>query len=100
MMRAIALALLVSVICRWIFGKWPWEYLRPQPTHSQKLSEARKLLGVSERATKLEIRESHRRKTALIHPDRGGTNAGMQDLNSARDILLKELPDEKPERTE
>ena len=97
MIRLIAIALLVSVACRWIFGKWPWEYLRAPDTRSQAIFKARKLLGVSARADAKEIRDAHRRMTAMIHPDRGGTNAGMQELNAARDLLLDALPYETPE---
>ncbi len=97
MIRLIALALLISVVCRWIFGKWPWEYLRQAPARRQSLSEARNLLGVGEKATQHEIRDAYRQKTARIHPDRGGNNSEMQELNGARDLLLKELRKEKPE---
>lgn len=100
MMRLIALAVLLSVACRWIFGKWPWEYLRPAPTRQQAISKARKLLGVNARAGHREIRDAHRRMTAMIHPDKGGSNAAMQELNAARDLLLNELSHETPERPE
>ena len=98
MIRLIALAVLVSVACRWIFGKWPWEYLSAPDTRSQALFKARKLLGVPATANAREIREAHRRMTAMIHPDKGGTNAAMQDLNAARDLLLEDLPYEIPEQ--
>jgi hypothetical protein len=97
MIRLIALVLLLCVACRWIFGKWPWEYLNREPMREMTTSKARELLGVSARANSREIREAHRRLTALIHPDRGGTNAGMQELNAARDTLLDDLPDERAE---
>ena len=100
MLRLIALAVLLSVACRWIFGRWPWEYLRAPDTRLQALFRARKLLGVGNRADAREIRDAHRRMTAMIHPDRGGTNAAMQDLNAARDLLLGDLPHEPPERPE
>jgi hypothetical protein len=29
---------------------------------------------------------------ALVHPDRGGTTAAMQEANAARDLLLADLP--------
>lgn len=99
MIRLIALAVLLSVACRWIFGKWPWEYLQAAPARKRALTRARRLLDVSRDAGPAEIREAHRRMTARIHPDRGGDNAAMQDLNAARDILLKSQTDD-PERTE
>lgn len=98
MVRLIAIALLVSVTCRWIFGKWPWEYLKHTSTRAQALFKARQLLGVSATADAREIREAHRRMTAMVHPDKGGTNAAMQDLNAARDLLLGDLPYETPEQ--
>ncbi|QKG71000.1 J domain-containing protein [Erythrobacter mangrovi] len=100
MIRLIALAILVSVACRWIFGKWPWEYLKAPDTRQQALSKARKLLGVSERADAQEIRDAHRRIVAIIHPDRGGSSQEMQEVNAARDLLLNELPYEAPESSE
>ena len=98
MIRLIAIALLVSLACRWIFGKWPWEYLAARDTRSQAIAKARKLLGVPATATAREIREAHRRMTAMIHPDKGGSNAAMQELNAARDLLLDDLPHEIPEQ--
>lgn len=92
MIRLIALAVLISVACRWLFGKWPWEYLHPAQTRSQSLSKARALLGVSATASPREIREAHRQASAMVHPDRGGSNAQMQELNAARDLLLNEYP--------
>lgn len=100
MVRLVAIAVLVSVACRWIFGKWPWEYLKAPDTRGQALFKARKLLGVSERADAREIREAHRRIVAIIHPDRGGSSRDMQEVNAARDLLLSELPHETPERPE
>ena len=100
MMRLIALAILLAVVCRWLLGKWPWEYLRAPDTRGQALFKARKLLGVNAEATAPEIRSAHRRMTAMIHPDRGGNTAEMQELNAARDLLLGELPYETPENPE
>ena len=100
MIRLLAILILVSVACRWIFGKWPWEYLRPAPTRHQAVFKARKLLGVEANAGHREIRDAHRRMTAMIHPDRGGNNAAMQELNAARDLLLNDLPHDTPEKPE
>lgn len=100
MIRLIALAALISFGCRWIFGKWPWEYLQAPDTRQQALLKARKLLGVSERADAREIRDAHRRIVAVIHPDRGGSSQQMQEVNAARDLLLNDLPYEAPENIE
>ena len=92
MLRYLVLAAAVCVFCRWAFGKWPWEYLRLAPTRSQAVFRARKLLGIEAGARREEIIAAHRRLTTLVHPDRGGTTAAMQEANAARDLLLDELP--------
>jgi hypothetical protein len=91
-MRYLLLLAALCVFCRWALGKWPWEYLRPASTRSQALFRARKLLGVEAGAEREEIIAAHRRLTALVHPDIGGSNAAMQEANAARDLLLAELP--------
>ncbi|MBX7491586.1 J domain-containing protein [Qipengyuania sp. 1NDW9] len=97
MIKILMFAVGLSVFCRWALGKWPWEYLRPAPTRSQALFRARRLLNVSERADHTEIREAHRRLSAMAHPDKGGSKAQMQELNAARDLLLDELTHEVEE---
>ena len=97
MIRLIALAIVVSVACRWIFGKWPWEYLGSSSPRQQSLTRARQVLGVRAGASAADIREAHRRLAGTAHPDRGGTNDQIQELNAARDLLLGQLPPEPPE---
>lgn len=92
MLRALILIAVVCLFCRWAFGKWPWDFLRPAPTRSQALFRARKLLGIESGAGRDEIVAAHRRLTTLVHPDRGGTTVAMQEANAARDLLLAELP--------
>lgn len=92
MLKLVMAALALSVFCRWAIGKWPWELLRSAPTRSQAIFRARKLLGVEAGARREEIIAAHRRLTTLVHPDKGGTNAAMQEANAARDLLLDELP--------
>jgi DnaJ family protein C protein 19 len=92
MLRFLVLAAVLSVLCRWAFGKWPWDFLKPQSTRSQAVFNARKLLGVEERATRDEIVAAHRRLVSMVHPDRGGSNAAVHEANDARDLLLNELP--------
>ena len=91
-MKYLFLIAAVCVLCRWALGKWPWEYLRPASTRSQALLRARKLLGVEAGAGREDVIAAHRRLTALVHPDRGGTTAAMQEANAARDLLLADLP--------
>lgn len=97
MLKLLIAAAALSILCRWALGKWPWDYLRPVPTRQQAVFKARKLLGVSPKANQREIRDAHRNLAAMLHPDRGGDKAQMQELNAARDLLLNELPYETPE---
>jgi curved DNA-binding protein CbpA len=66
--------------------------MRLPPTRQQAVFHARKLLGVESGATRQDIIEAHRRLIVLIHPDKGGTNGQVHEANSARDLLLDELP--------
>jgi len=91
-MKYLLLIAAVCVLCRWGLGKWPWEYLRSTSTRGQALARARSLLGVETGAGRDAIIAAHRRLTALVHPDRGGTTAAMQEANAARDLLLAALP--------
>jgi DnaJ homolog subfamily C member 19 len=93
MLRAAILIAAACLFCRWAFGKWPWDFLRPASARSEALFRARKLLGVDTGAGREEVIAAHRRLTALVHPDRGGSTAAMQEANAARDLLLAELPD-------
>lgn len=93
MIRLILIAAVVSIACRAIFGRWPWDYLNSKPTREQARFKARKLLAVRAGASRHEIVEAHRRLIAMVHPDRGGTNSQVHEANAARDLLLDELPD-------
>ncbi len=53
--------------------------------------QARDILGVSEKATKEEINTAHKRLMQKMHPDRGGSDYLAQQINRARDKLLKSL---------
>lgn len=54
------------------------------------------MLGVSASASRGEIITAHRRIMALVHPDKGGTNAQVHEVNNARDLLLAQLPPAPP----
>ncbi|MDJ0979555.1 MAG: molecular chaperone DnaJ [Erythrobacter sp.] len=89
-------AILLAVICilfRMALGQWPWQMLKPAPTRSQAVFNARKLLSVEEGASREQILAAHKRLLAMVHPDRGGSNAAVHEANDARDLLLDELPD-------
>ena len=92
MIRFLVIALVLSVLCRWIFGRWPWDFLKPPPTRAQAVFRARKLLGVSAEASHAQIIEAHKRLVRQVHPDRGGSAAQVHEANAARDILIDQLP--------
>ena len=92
MIRLLFYAVILSFGCKMVFGRWPWDYLRPAPTRAQALFRARKLLGVAQAASRIEITEAHRRLLAMVHPDRGGSNDQVHEATAARDLLLDELP--------
>ena len=52
---------------------------------------ARKILGVTESATRDEIVEAHRRLMQKNHPDRGGSEYIASEINQAKRILLNLL---------
>ena len=92
MIRFLIIAALLCVVCRWAFGRWPWDFLKPAPTRSQAVFRARKLLGVSADASHAQIIEAHKRLVRQVHPDMGGSAAQVHEANAARDILIDQLP--------
>ena len=68
MIKVLMFVVAISLLCRWALGKWPWAYLMPAPTRSQTLFRARRLLSVSEKADHQEIRDAHRRLSAIPSP--------------------------------
>jgi DnaJ homolog subfamily C member 19 len=91
--RLLLFAAIACAVCKLVFGRWPWEYLRPAPTRSQAVFRARKLLAVRQGASRGEIIEAHKRLLAMVHPDKGGSDSQVHEANAARDLLLDELPD-------
>lgn len=49
------------------------------------------VLGLERGASSLQIERAHKRLAAEHHPDRGGSDAAMAELNAARDAALKEV---------
>ena len=93
MIRFIVIAAILCLACRWIFGRWPWDYLSAPPNRSQTVFRARKLLGVSADADRAQIIEAHKRLVRQGHPDMGGTTAQVHEANAARDALIDSLPE-------
>jgi hypothetical protein len=91
--RLLFLAVAVSLACKLILGRWPWDYLRLRATRAQAAVRARKLLGLRADATREEILEAHKRLLAIVHPDKGGANSLVHEANAARDLLLEQLRD-------
>ena len=96
MMKLLIFAAVAALGWKLVTGRWPWE---PKvSTRAQAVFHARKLLGVSASASREEVLTAHRQLVALVHPDRGGSNAQTHEANAARDLLLEELPYEAPGR--
>ena len=94
MIRLLILVAVIAMGFKMVTGRWPWE---PKvSTRAQAVFRARKLLGVPAAADRDEIISAHKRLVAMVHPDRGGSNAQVHEANAARDILLDELPYEVP----
>lgn len=107
LIKIAVLLALVCVLCRWAVGKWPWQYMKTPPARAQALHNARELLKVEASADRTQILAAHKRRIAIVHPDRGGSNAQVHQANDARDLLLDQLPpavtkadETDPERSE
>ncbi|WP_435419255.1 molecular chaperone DnaJ [Parerythrobacter aurantius] len=97
MVRFLVIAALLSLLCRWALGKWPWQYLaKGRSTRADAVFRARRLLAVPQNASRSDIIAAHKRLVAMVHPDRGGSNEQVHEANAARDLLLDELPKEVP----
>lgn len=84
-------ALLVAYLDRQHAG-WGGSSAEPPFAESQlSLQQAREILGVMEGAGKKEIIKAHKRLMQKVHPDRGGTDYLAQQINKARDTLLKNV---------
>ncbi|AWW73085.1 molecular chaperone DnaJ [Erythrobacter sp. KY5] len=92
LLRIAIILILICILCRWALGRWPWQYMSAQPPRSQVILNARKLLNVEKGASRDEIMAAHKRRIAMVHPDRGGSSAEVHAANDARDVLIGELP--------
>ncbi len=90
MAKFLLLAAVIVLGFKLVMGRWPWE---PKvAVRAQAVIRARKLLGVTAAASREDIITAHKRLVAIVHPDRGGTDAQVHEANAARDLLLDELP--------
>jgi hypothetical protein len=61
-------------------------------TYSERQAQALEVLGLNPRQgrrfTEKEIRKAHRKLSRIHHPDKGGSNERMAQINDALDVLL------------
>lgn len=55
--------------------------------------EAILILGVRDNASKLELKDSHRKMLMLNHPDNGGSTYVASKINEAKELLMLSAPD-------
>lgn len=92
MTKLLWIAALGCIAWRLYTGRWPWEKRKGPGQPSFEAAQARALLGVEAGASRRDIVEAHRRRIALVHPDRGGSSEQVHEANAARDLLLAQLP--------
>ncbi|MBD2843362.1 J domain-containing protein [Erythrobacter rubeus] len=97
MLRIAVILIILTILFRWAFGKWPWQTLSTKPSRQQEIRRARTLLKIEAGASREEILAAHKRLMATVHPDKGGSNGQVHDANDARDLLLSELPERDAE---
>jgi ribosomal protein L18 len=89
-LRLAELALLGSLVIRFMTGQWPWVLWQARDARKTE-KRARALLGVTPDAGREVIIDAHRRLIAQVHPDRGGSSEAVFEANDARDLLLERL---------
>ncbi len=72
------------------------ERMKQGPQHPNapgkiSIAEAYQILGLQPGATKEQIIKAHRSMMRDAHPDRGGSDQQAQQLNAAKELLLKHL---------
>lgn len=68
-----------------------WRRRRAPSGPAMPVDEARRLLGVRDDASLVEIRDAHRRLISRVHPDAGGSVELAHRVNLARDTLVAEM---------
>ena len=99
MTKLIWLIVLATLAWRLLAGRWPWQYGRKDAERRKSLHDARRLLGLRDGASRQEIMDAHRQRLSAVHPDRGGSNEAVHQVNAARDVLLAQIsqhPQEQP----
>jgi hypothetical protein len=62
---------------------------KPHQSSSMSRQEALNILGLTETATKEDIKEAYRNLIQKLHPDHGGSDYLAAQINQARDILIE-----------
>lgn len=70
-------------------GEESYEYPASDSLMNEK--QARNILGIAESADKSEVIKAHKSLMQKLHPDRGGSDYLAQQINKARDTLLKDI---------
>ena len=96
MIKLLWLFVLLSLACRLVFGRWPWDWLAMRPRVRPEAEKARVLLGLRPGASREDIIEAHRKLVVMVHPDKGGTADQVHEANAARDVLLAALAPREP----
>lgn len=89
------------VLSAWSFFRWVQRLCHKNPTappppstpiqDTMSLTEAADILGVSVDATKQEIRKAYKHLMKKNHPDHGGTTKLAEQINIAKDVMLKHI---------
>jgi len=76
---------------RRLFEELQGHFKEEESVHPTDLDRtmAATILGISTTATAEEVKTSHKHLIQKIHPDKGGSAYLAQEVNNARDILLK-----------
>ena len=95
MIKLVWIALVVTLFCKLLTGRWPWQFdwreLLGGGTRSGEVRRAQALLGVSGKPTREQVIEAHRKLLTRVHPDRGGSDHLVHEANAARDLLLDQI---------
>lgn len=87
MLLKIALVIIVAVIAAGWLRRG-----RGAPATALRTAEAADILGITADASREEVVAAHRRLIRNLHPDRGGSDYLAQQINAARDTLLRRKP--------
>lgn len=92
MLIAALLALIaLIVLCRLLWLRRPHRRLPTEDAAPMSRERALEILGLPAEPSRDDVLSAHRRLIQRLHPDRGGSKYLTQQLNEARERLLREL---------